>query len=339
MPEMLARPGGPSAPSPSPPADVAGRRWRSARWSAGIRPERTALAAPSANGLEPVGAPPRPSAVAAAPIGPASAPTDAAVSPSGGQAGPMNGAGAPKAKPSGDPLLGPNPDLMPELPPLPDAGPAATPAAGKPAASPSAAAAPSATSAEPGGRSATAGPRDGPGRLSAGPAASGGADAPAPSATPATAGRRSLAPPDLGPPSADNRPGGAGPAVGAVKVADLPPLEPVPSAGQLSGGLVRPTAAQPRRPQALVLDPRAARDLAPRRPDPPGVLAEARRRGPGARDPGLLAPGQHDRREGRRRDHHHARPPFGPQRALQAQGHPLQPPPARAEARDLRRRS
>ena len=231
---------------------------------------------------------------------------------------------------------------MPELPPLPDAGPAGTPAAGKPPHG-AAPAAPVAVGGHrrPGGRSATAGPRDGPGRLAAAPAPSGGADAPAPPATPAPPAGGPSSPPDLGPPSADNRPGGVRTGGRCRPGRRLAAARARP----FGRPTLRRTGAADGRPgregrKPLVLDPRPARDLAPRRPDPPRVLAEARRRGPGARDPRLLAPGQHDRREGRRRNHHHPRPPFGPQRALQAQAtSPTTASRARRRTRDLQPRS
>jgi peptidyl-prolyl cis-trans isomerase SurA len=235
MPGMLARPGGPPAPPAGAPADVVGAGPPLQDGPPGSDPNGPKPAGPSANGLEPVGVPPSASPVAA------TAPTDAAASPSVGPAGPAQDAGARKARPAGDPLLGPNPDLMPELPPLPDAGPAAAPAAAKPpATSPSATPAPSGPTATRADDLPPLGPATGPTGSPPAQASPGGAD---PSAAPGPPAGGPSAPPELGPPSADNRPGGTGPAVGAGQVADLPPLEPVPSASQLSGGRVRPTAA------------------------------------------------------------------------------------------------
>jgi peptidyl-prolyl cis-trans isomerase SurA len=244
MPGMLSQTGGPAAPSAVTPANVAGRGMPPMDGQPGSDPTSPTLAAPSSNGLEPVGAPPSPAAVAARPTGSAAARSDAAVSPSAGHAGPTNGAGARAAKPSPDPLLGPNPDLMPELPPLPDVGPAKTDAAGKPPTTPATAApAPSPSPASRPDDLPTLGPATGPVDAPPGPASSGGANAPAPPPTPAPPAGGASAPPDLGPPSVDNRAGGVGPESAVVKVADLPPLEPVASAGQLSGGLMPPTAA------------------------------------------------------------------------------------------------
>jgi peptidyl-prolyl cis-trans isomerase SurA len=74
-------------------------------------------------------------------------------------------------------------------------------------------------------------PGNGPTIPSPAPAPSGGA-APAPAGSPeGPPAAAPAAPPELGPPTGDNRPTSSVPAGGAVQVADLPPLEPVPSAG------------------------------------------------------------------------------------------------------------
>ncbi len=93
-------------------------------------PRRTVptAAGPAINGLPPVGEPP------ASIAGTATAPTDPAVNPSGGQTGQAPAVGATRPQPVGDPLLGPDPDLMPALPPLPDAQPAASSTTAKPSA-------------------------------------------------------------------------------------------------------------------------------------------------------------------------------------------------------------
>jgi peptidyl-prolyl cis-trans isomerase SurA len=139
---------------------------------------------------------------------------------------------------------------MPELPPLPDMPEGATPASVKPAASkptaakamtPAAAspaeAAPAtapATPAEdlPALTPATLPPPESP--AAASPASAAEAPAPPGSSDPSPAAPAS--PPELGPPSADNRAPGAGPSANAIQVAALPPLEPVPSAGPSDDG-------------------------------------------------------------------------------------------------------
>ncbi len=127
---------------------------------------------------------------------PASEPADPAVNPSssvGQSASTRSTAGTAPRPMRGDPLLGPNPDLMPDLPPLPpDQAPAARSA--PPAMSPPTAASPTAAQ-------------------------------PAPTLEPA-------APPDLGepaavpgPPSADNRPDSP------TRVAEMPLPESTPASG------------------------------------------------------------------------------------------------------------
>src|SRR5262249_47420375 len=125
MPGMLARPDEPSALPAGAPTDVVDAGTPLQDGPPGSDPNRPKLDGPSPNGLEPVRVPPSALPVAA------TAPTHAAASPSVGPAGPAQGAGARKPRPAGDPLLGPNPDLMPELPPLPEAGPATAPTAAK----------------------------------------------------------------------------------------------------------------------------------------------------------------------------------------------------------------
>ncbi len=246
MPDMVARPAGSLSSAASVtaagPPGPAGDDGTLPSGPPGSAPN---VAGPAARGLEPVGLPPMTAADPPPMAGPAPAPTDSAVSPSAAPNGRKNGAGATKPAPSGDPLLGPNPDLMPELPPLPDMKPAATPAAAAtPAKGKAPATATSAAPASPSDDLPSLAPVAAPAESPAAPAPTGGADAPAPAgpieAPPAAA---PSSPPELGPPSADNRTGGSGQAAGAVQVADLPPLEPVPSTGPAADGVVQRTAA------------------------------------------------------------------------------------------------
>jgi peptidyl-prolyl cis-trans isomerase SurA len=137
---------------------------------------------------------------------------------------------------------------MPELPPLSDAPRTSTPAA----ASPTAAANPAGTAAVPPAGVPAApvndvpppGPATSP--ADAPPALAPSGDAAAPASGPPTS-----SPPELGPPSTDNRPGGSGSASGAVQVVDLPPLEPVPPAGQAAGPVAQQTAASASAPRPI----------------------------------------------------------------------------------------
>ncbi len=223
MPEMLRRPpaGTTAAPSPEPAA------------SPGVIGSTNPGASPSMNGLEPVGEPPAAPSMAATPP---RATADAEVSPSSGPAAPGSMAnpgprpGKSMAKPGSgpgrDPLLGPNPDLMPELPPLPnEPGPAPAAAAGTSApASPAANAKPSAEPADlppPGampveesGAKPSGGPADLPPLGPAEPPPPGGDLPPLPADPGVPAGS-----------SADNRAPVDRSPTGLL--ADLPPLQPV----------------------------------------------------------------------------------------------------------------
>ncbi len=178
-------------------------------------------------GTTPLGAEPHDPPIQAmqtpAPIAsPASVPTDPAVSPSAartaqGPTAPGSRVASPKPM-RGDPLLGPNPDLMPELPPLPDNKPAAAqPVPQTPASSPSASA-PAA---------ATAGP---PLEPAAPPAVS-------PAGPPPDLGPPSV---DPGPPTGDNRP------AASTNVAQMPMPELAPASGQPTPTLAaQPAASAP----------------------------------------------------------------------------------------------
>jgi parvulin-like peptidyl-prolyl cis-trans isomerase-like protein len=199
VPTTLARPGGPmpdivTQPNAMTPA-------------ASVQPSSGpgAVASPGAGTLAPMPV-----------FSPASVPSDPAVSPSASQAQGPSARGASVAAPRprrGDPLLGPNPDLMPELPPLPDKLPAA-----KPAAAPSSAASP--TAANPGPPLEPVAP----------PA--GGPASPPPDLGPPAA--------DLGPPTGDNRP------ASPTRVAEMPMPEVTPASGRpLTTLVARPAATAP----------------------------------------------------------------------------------------------
>ncbi len=235
MPEMLARPGGlPDPATGSPSAAQAGGIGPVGAMPGAppqTDPNGPTVAGPALNGLTPVGDPP------ASLGGMAPAPADPAVNPSAGRSAQIPAPRTTGPQPAGDPLLGPNPDLMPELPALPDKLPGTPPTAtvspATPSASPaSAATLPAAGPATPAVNAPPPGPADAPPALA--PSSDAAAAPPGPSASP---------PPDLGPPSADNRPGGPGPAAGSVQLADLPDLAPVPATGQVSGASVQQTVA------------------------------------------------------------------------------------------------
>jgi parvulin-like peptidyl-prolyl isomerase len=235
MPDMLARPGGPAGSSPTTPADAVGTAGASPGGPPVSDPNGPPVAGPTANGLEPVGAPPSTPAGTAPSAGTAGATVDPSVNTSAAPGGQAKPAVAGKPRPASDPLLGPNPGLMPDLPPLPDTTPAASPAAAKPPA-PSSTGSPAAPPASPVDDPPPLGSPAVPADASTAPAPAADAAAPSPAGPPS-------APPSLGPPSADNRPVGSGHSAGAAELADLPPLAPVPSSGQVSGGVVQQTVA------------------------------------------------------------------------------------------------
>ncbi len=229
VPSTLARPGGPmpetianyeatasAMPSPPPGASPGAQPVPDRLTEPGVTPPAAGMPAPAGIGLTPPADPPlldpRTAAAAAAdtpgiapgnPQGralnapvPTAVPADPAVSPSASRIpGPSaSGGSAAASQRRGDPLLGPNPDLMPELPPLPPELPTARPAAAAPSG---------------GSTPAAAAP-------AAGPADAAGSPPP------------DLGPPvtDPGPPTGDNRP------VDSTKVAQMPMPELAPASGQ-----------------------------------------------------------------------------------------------------------
>ncbi len=226
MPDMLTRPGGLQGPPSSTPTAGPAVGVGDAGAAPGGPPESApngpAMTGPSVNGLQPVGPPP------ASLAGPASTRTDPAVNPSASQIGPARGAASPGPAPAGDPLLGPEsrPDAAiaaacptrcrPRRPRRRAASPGSASTAGGP---------PNAAAGLPALAPATGATETPPALVPAGSPA-----APAPTGSPATApaGAAGDSPPDLGPPAADNRPDGSGPAAGAVQVAGPPALTPVP---------------------------------------------------------------------------------------------------------------
>lgn len=266
MPDTVARQvGSPVDAATPPPAGLAGMPPQVGGSPDGPPAPGPNLAAPAPGGLDPVGEVPvslaDPLPLDGPAPAPAPAPTDAAVSPSAGGNPP---AGDRKPAPTGDPLLGPNPALMPELPPLPDMTRHPTPApptasatgkvsagAHAPAASPR-----PAPTAKPGAATPTddlppLGPATGPSEPPA-PASADHADPPSPPGptepsppgpTEPSSPAAPVSPPELGPPSADNRPVGSGPVENAVEVAGVPPLEPVPSTDAAPDARVVRTAA------------------------------------------------------------------------------------------------
>ena len=285
MPDMLAGPGGLQGPPPGTPAAGPAVAVGDAGASPGAPAESPSggprMTGPSVNGLEPVGPPP------ASLAGPATAPTDPAVSPSAGQNGQARGAATPGPAPAGDPLLGPNPDLMPQLPPLPDEVPAAKAApagAAAPGSAPTTDGPPSAAAALPALAPAT-GATDTPPAL--GPAASPAAPA---HRSPGPRRRPGDSPPDLGPPR---------PITGRSAPARRPPPSPARPPPPVAGrGLRRPGPARGRTRRFPGV--RAARDRAPRSPDPADLLAEGHRRPLGGQGVVFLARRQRTRRQGRR---------------------------------------
>lgn len=226
IPYTLSRPGGPmpaslshSTPSQAPEA-----------LSAAAGPPLVDTTAPAGHGpaitgLTPVATPP----ASVAPAGRAA--TDPSVNPAAGRAGQP---ATPGSQPAGDPLLGPNPDLMPDLPPLPAAraasasATAASAAAAKPAKTPSGAPPTPAT----GTAAAPADPPslDPPAAPAIPPSATPSGDPAAASSAAAPAASPAAEPPPLGPPSADRGRDNSAAAGNAVQVVDLPPLEAVPPA-------------------------------------------------------------------------------------------------------------
>ncbi|MHB1555953.1 MAG: peptidylprolyl isomerase, partial [Isosphaeraceae bacterium] len=155
--------------------------------------------------------------------------------------------------PAGDPLLGPNPALMPDLPPLPDSLPAGSkPAAARSAASAKAPAASktAAPTAAPSGSSPPAldappltpstDPAGAPPALDP-PAANPAAGAATPPSDSPPALTPVGEPPSLGPPSASNTPAPADPTAGGG-LASLPPLERMPDPAE--SGPTRSAAVQ-----------------------------------------------------------------------------------------------
>ncbi|HZW32112.1 MAG TPA: peptidylprolyl isomerase [Isosphaeraceae bacterium] len=196
---------------------------------------------------------------------------DPGASPAVAPTPPAEPAARPAPKLQSDPLLGPNPDLMPPLPPLPPL-PDSQPA--KPAAAPTA----TASDAPPPGAGATSGspatgPSPAPASGSAGaapstpPAASSAPPLDAPPSTPAPGisppplepvvdpGSLPELPPDAASPSAGNPPGNAGPPAGpaarnGTALPTGPPpaaaLTPLPAvAAQSAGSTASPSPPQP----------------------------------------------------------------------------------------------
>ena len=258
MPEMLRRPTAGATVEPSPA-------------TAAVPPGTAGPTKPGAsaflNGLEPVGEPPAASSMAATPP---RATADAAISPSSGTAAPKS-VEKPKAGTGRDPLLGPNPDLMPELPPLPNE-PAPAPAAR--------AVAPASPAPKPSAEPADLPP---PGEMppddSAAKPSGGPADLPplGPVDPPPPGGDLPTLPADPGAPagpSADNR----APLnrSSAVLLADLPPLQPVVRLQSASSSDPAPrgaaTAASPSRKAAPARDPQLVQTSLHRSADKPRAI-------------------------------------------------------------------
>jgi hypothetical protein len=240
VPTTLARPGGPMPDSLT---------------QSGAMNPAASVPPSGAPGMAPLGSRAQPVDPSAPVFSPASVPADPAVSQSSSPAQTASPRGATAATPKpmrGDPLLGPNPNLMPELPPLPsDESPAVKPAAS--AAAPSAAASPTTANPAPSAEPASQ-PANGPGG----------------------------APPDLGPP-----PGDPGPTTGDNRPAGPIPVAEMPMPG-LSPASDQGRTTLAAAPAATASDTRSSttrRD--PSRRDTKIVRASLQKPVPKARSTGL----------------------------------------------------